>query len=127
MRINSALMLAAIMLAGYLNNIQNVTAQDASVDFLGVIIDSEHPTGYRDYVEMGCWQCHGFQGTAGRPLRGNLLPYETFANHVRRPYGVMPAYSTNILSEKRLRIIYQYLDSLPPEPDASDIPLLTAE
>jgi mono/diheme cytochrome c family protein len=106
-----------------------VIAQDKTLDFYGELNDSEHPQGYRDYVEMGCWQCHGFQGQGGRAskLVEPLIPYEGFANQVRRPRNVMPAYSPKVLSEARLRSIYSYLGRIPASPAASEIPLLSGD
>ena len=107
-----------------------VLAQDnLTRDFYGELNDAENPAGYRDYVEMGCWQCHGFQGQGGRasPLTARLMPYEAFANQVRRPRNVMPAYTQNVLSEERLRAIYSYLEQIPASPAPSDIPLLSGD
>jgi mono/diheme cytochrome c family protein len=109
----------------------NVSAQETVLDFSGEVND-ENQTGYRDYVEMGCWQCHGFQGRstggdAPKPLAPGPLPYEVFALLTRRPANVMPAYSPNILSEDKLKRIYAYLQSIPEAPDVSDIPLLSGE
>jgi len=105
------------------------SAQDATLDYYGEIEDSEHPAGYRDYVEMGCWQCHGFQGQGANspPLVANLLPYAAFVNQVRRPINVMPAYSLNVLGDEKLRAIYSYLDNIPSSPDVSEIPLLSRD
>jgi mono/diheme cytochrome c family protein len=104
-------------------------AQEKTLDFLGEVNDAEHPAGYRDYVENGCWQCHGFQGqgTAGPALAPNPLPYEAFSTYVRKPGNVMPAYSSRILPEDRLRRIHGYLRSIPPAPDPDSIPLLSGE
>jgi ubiquinol-cytochrome c reductase cytochrome c subunit len=101
-------------------------AQDKTLDFLGEINDADHPAGYREYVENGCWQCHGFQGQgmAGPALAPGPLPYEAFAAYVRKPAGVMPAYSPNILSEDRMKRIHAYLQALPPAPDPDSISLI---
>jgi mono/diheme cytochrome c family protein len=106
-----------------------VHAQETTLDFYGELNDAEHPSGYRDYVEMGCWQCHGFQGQGGRnnSLAPRLLPFEAFANQVRRPRNTMPAYSQNILSDERLRAIYSYLEQIPASPEPSEIPLLSGD
>lgn len=106
-----------------------VMAQDASRDFLGDIDDAEHPDGYREYVELGCWQCHGFQGQGGRTVKlvEPLMPYEGFAMQVRKPRNIMPAYSPNVLSDARLRKIYSYLENIPASPDPADIPLLSRD
>jgi mono/diheme cytochrome c family protein len=106
-----------------------VSAQDSPMDYFGEINDAEHPAGYRDYVEMQCWECHGFQGQgANSPkLVAPVIPYDGFANQVRRPRNVMPAYSPNILSEEKLRSIYLYLQNVPASPDPDDIPLLSGD
>lgn len=114
-------MLLAIITSGAL-------AQE-TLDFHGPINDAEHPDGYREYVEMGCWQCHGFQGAGGPSPKivEPLMPYEGFAMQVRKPRNVMPAYSPNVLSDAQLRKIYTYLENLPPSPDPDDIPLLSKD
>jgi ubiquinol-cytochrome c reductase cytochrome c subunit len=104
-------------------------AQEVTLDFYGEINDAEHPAGYREYVELGCWQCHGFQGHGGRAAKlvEPLMPYEGFANQVRRPRNIMPAYSPNVLSDETLRKIYSYLQNVPESPDPSEIPLLSGD
>ena len=113
-------------LVGFSNT---VLAQGTTLDYYGEIKDSEHPPGYRDYVEMGCYQCHGFQGqgASSPPLVALLMPYQGFANQVRRPRNVMPAYSPNVLSEEKLRSIYSYLEKVPKSPNPADIPLLSRD
>ena len=117
------------LLVGFGLIISNAIAQGETLDFYGEINDAEHPPGYRDYVEMGCWQCHGFQGQGGNSpqLVSPLMPYVGFANQLRRPRNVMPAYSPNVLSEEKLRSIYSYLQEIPSSPDAADIPLLSGD
>jgi mono/diheme cytochrome c family protein len=117
------------LLGGFGLMISNAIAQDETLDFYGEINDAEHPAGYRDYVEMGCWQCHGFQGQGGNSpqLASPLIPYVGFANQVRRPRNIMPAYSPNVLSEQKLRSIYSYLQNVPPSPHPSEIPLLSGD
>ncbi len=104
-------------------------AQEKTFDFHGEINDADHPTGYREYVENGCWQCHGFQGQgmAGPALAPNPLPYEAFAALVRKPVNVMPAYSPALLSDEQMRRIHQYLQSIPKAPDPDSLPLLSVE
>lgn len=71
-------------------------------------------TGRELYAKYGCHQCHGYEGQ-GSVMSGSrlvpALPYEAFSEIVRRPYGTMPAYSPNILSDQALKDIYQYLKS----------------
>jgi len=110
--------------------VAEASAQDFTIirDFYGEIKDADHPAGYRDYVEMGCYQCHGFQGQgADNVALFPLMPYEGFAHQTRTPRGTMPAYSPNVLTDAQLRRIHGYLQSLPPSPDVSEIPLLSPE
>lgn len=102
-------------------------AQDKTTDFYGEIQDNDHPQGYREYVEYGCWQCHGFQGqgAGSAALISPLMPYEAFAHQVRRPRNVMPPYSPDVLDDNTLERIYGYLQQVPPPPEVSDIPLLS--
>lgn len=106
-----------------------VIAQDKTFDFNGEVDDAAHAPGYRDLVENGCWQCHGFQGQgmAGPALAPSPLPYEAFAAYVRKPAGVMPAYSPNVLSDERLKHIHEYLSSIPKAPDPDSINLIPKE
>jgi mono/diheme cytochrome c family protein len=129
MRNYSAMGVAILVCVALQGQVRIVAAQDKLLDFLGEVNDAEHPRGYRDYVEMQCWECHGYQGNGGTgPVIANgPMPYEAFANYVRRPANTMPAYSPNVLSEGQLRNIYEYLHALPPSPDAADIPLLSGE
>ncbi len=101
-------------------------AQQKTLDFNGEINDAEHAEGYREYVENGCWQCHGFQGQgmAGPALAPNPLPYEAFSTVVRKPTNVMPAYSLNVLGEEQLKLIHKYLQSIPQAPDPDSISLI---
>lgn len=121
-------MIAALI--GCVMILANVSAQQESMDFFGAV-DAENETGYKEYVDMGCWHCHGFQGQSsggdGPKLAPGPLPYEVFATIVRRPPNVMPAYSPNILSDEQLQRIYAYLQSIPAAPDVSDVPLLSGD
>lgn len=78
----------------------------------GSIRDVEEP-----YVRYGCYQCHGFKGqgalmTSTPPIAPDVLPFEAFAEIVRRPYGKMPAYSPDVLDRQTLKQIYEYLESV---------------
>jgi mono/diheme cytochrome c family protein len=120
---------SVIFVAAGLGYTGALPAQEAILDFYGEVRDAEHPPGYRDFVEMGCWQCHGFQGqgASAMALINPLIPYEAFSNQVRRPRNVMPAYSQNVLREEKLRNIYNYLENVPASPDPDAIPLLSGE
>ena len=68
------------------------------------------------YVTYGCYQCHGYEGQGslftGPRIAPDLLPYEAFAQIVRKPYGSMPAYSPQVLQQSELQGIYDYLKSI---------------
>ena len=79
------------------------------------------------YEAYGCYQCHGFSGhggAAGPKLAPEPLPFEAFAEIVRRPPNRMPAYSPDVLSGDTLERIYKYVETLQPPPARDDIPLL---
>ena len=91
--------------------------------------EEEADRARQEYVKMSCYACHGFQGHGGGGPRiaPDPISYEAFSRVVRRPPDVMPAYSPNILSDQQLRLIYQYLESIPPPPEVSSLPLLSGE
>ena len=72
-----------------------------------------------------CWQCHGYQGQGGAAARIASIPYpfEAFAIFLRRP-DVMPAYPPNLLGNQELRLIYEYVRSIPAPPALEEIPEL---
>jgi mono/diheme cytochrome c family protein len=85
--------------------------------------------GERDahpFVSYGCYQCHGYSGHGGSsgPRLSADMPYEGFQQIVRFPYGVMPAYPRELLSDEDLRAIYSFIQSRPPAPDIKNLPLL---
>ena len=81
--------------------------------------------GKRLFVEEGCYECHGYAGQGGaagpriapRPAKAGL-------EYVRRPTGVMPPYTTKVLSDKALADIRAYLATIKPPPPVKSIPLL---
>ncbi len=108
---------AALLAAGGL--MAGVSAQEDEAD-----------PARQEYVKMSCYACHGYQGHGGGGaprIAPDPIPYEAFSRVVRRPPNVMPAYSPNILSDQQLRLIYQYLESIPPPPEVSSLPLLSGE
>jgi mono/diheme cytochrome c family protein len=54
----------------------------------------------------GCYQCHGTVGQGSRGtgprLAPNPVPYEGFAQQLRKPANVMPPYSALVLSDAQL-------------------------
>ena len=85
--------------------------------------------GRADFVEVGCFQCHGYQGQggAGPRLAPDPIALENFMRIVRRPPSVMPAYSPAVVSEEQLERIHAYLESIPQPPDVSSLPILSGE
>ncbi len=85
--------------------------------------------GKKDFVEVGCYQCHGYQGQGGPG--GRIAPkpisLEAFTRLVRRPVNVMPAYSPKVLSDEQLKRIHKYLESIPADPEVSTLPALSEE
>jgi ubiquinol-cytochrome c reductase cytochrome c subunit len=97
--------------------------------------DAQH--GFTVFKTVGCYECHGFEAqgmgkhgngtdTVGPALAPNPLPYSAFAWQVRRPRGIMPVYSTHILSDKDLADVYAYVSSRPAAKAPSSLPLLNA-
>lgn len=78
------------------------------------------------FVSYGCYQCHGYfgHGASSGPRLSADMPYEGFQQIVRFPYGVMPAYPRELLSNEDLRAIYSFIQSRPPAPGIEDLPLL---
>jgi ubiquinol-cytochrome c reductase cytochrome c subunit len=85
--------------------------------------------GREDFIKLGCYQCHGYQGQGGPGGRiaPDPLPFEAFAEVVRRPPNVMPAYSPKVLSDEPLKRMHEYMESIPQPPDVSSIPALSEE
>jgi ubiquinol-cytochrome c reductase cytochrome c subunit len=82
--------------------------------------------GKSEFLQHGCWQCHGYQGQGGvgPKLAPNPIPFDTLSNFVRTTNRQMPPFSKQILSDEDLADIYAYLQSVPKSPDPGSIPLL---
>jgi len=92
--------------------------------------DEATDRGKKDYVEMGCYQCHGYQGQGGRAgsrIAPKPLSLEAFTRLVRRPLNVMPAYSPKVLSDEKLKRIHEYMKSIPEPPEVSTLPIFSEE
>lgn len=79
------------------------------------------------YSAYGCYQCHGYQGqggVAGPRIAPSRYPYLAFAQLVRRPANVMPAYAPGVLSDATLRAIFDYVRSVAEPPALDDIAAL---
>ena len=82
--------------------------------------------GRQVYVADGCAQCHGYsgQGTVGPRLAPNPIPLDIFTRQMRNPRGVMPIYTSQVLSEADLADLYAYLKSVPQPVPAAQISML---
>ena len=90
--------------------------------------DPAGTSGRELYLSYQCWQCHGYEGQGGAAARVAAMgyPYAAFTRFVRIP-NAMPAYSPEMLSDDKLRLIYDFLNSVPEPPPLADIPLLRAQ
>lgn len=68
-----------------------------------------------DGGQMWCRNCHGEKGEGGfgPDLAGRKLSLEQFTHAVRQPWGIMPAFAPEWLSDQDLASFVAYLDSLP--------------
>ena len=82
--------------------------------------------GKSEFLQHGCWQCHGYQGQGGvgPKLAPNPIPFDTLSNFVRTTNRQMPPFSKQILSDEDLADIYSYLQSVPKTAGPGSIPLL---
>jgi mono/diheme cytochrome c family protein len=86
---------------------------------------AEH--GRHIFATYGCYQCHGYQGqgsNAGPKLAPQPLPFDAFANQLRKPRDRMPIYTAKVVSEGDLNDLYAYLQTIPKAKAVADIPLL---
>ncbi len=86
---------------------------------------SSDAEGRELYLDYQCWQCHGYEGQGGGAARiaSTAYPFDAFARFVRHP-DLMPAYPPKQLSDDKLRLIYEYVRSIPDPPPLEDIPAL---
>ncbi len=88
--------------------------------------DNAIAMGKKTYFQKGCHYCHGNVGqgsSSGKRIAEPVLPLPSFSGIVRKPYGIMPAYSPDVLSDVELENIHKYLGAQK-SPDSKDIPIL---
>jgi len=96
----------------------------------GVALAQSAEKGKAEFIQHGCWQCHGYEGqgsvatSGGRVLADTQMPFDAFKAYVRNPTGDMPPFHDQILPESDLADIYAYLESLPKPASPNDIPAL---
>jgi len=76
--------------------------------------------GKRVFAKYGCYECHGREGqgsaVTGPRVGPDPVPFEVFAQYIRKPAGEMPPYTDKVLSDQELVDIYAFLQSLPQPP-----------
>jgi len=83
--------------------------------------------GKKQFVKLGCYTCHGYQGQgggAGAKLAPKPIAAAALIAYVRHPSGSMPPFTKKVVSDEELIDIHAYLASVPAPPPAKDIPLL---
>ena len=83
--------------------------------------------GKRQFVKLGCYTCHGYQGQgggAGAKLAPKPIAAPQLIAYVRHPAGSMPPFTAKVVSDQDLTDIHAFLASVPAPPPAKDIPLL---
>jgi mono/diheme cytochrome c family protein len=83
--------------------------------------------GKREFVKLGCYTCHGYEGQgggAGAKLAPHPITAAALIAYVRHPKGSMPPFTDKVVSDEVLTDIHAYLASIPAPPPAKDIPLL---
>jgi ubiquinol-cytochrome c reductase cytochrome c subunit len=81
------------------------------------------------YMKVGCHQCHGTEGqggAAGPRLAPAPMARDAFAQFVHNTDQAMPPYRESVLPSADLKLIHDFLLSIPPPPKVDDIPLLRA-
>lgn len=84
--------------------------------------------GKKLFINYGCYQCHGYEGQggfSGPRIAPTPYPLKTFMGLVRKPVGVMPAFSSRVLPDRDLEQIHAYVVSVPEPPPLQDIPALS--
>jgi mono/diheme cytochrome c family protein len=68
--------------------------------------------GQKLFMADGCYQCHGTVGQGSRGtgprLAPNPVPYDGFAQQLRKPANIMPPYTALLLSDAQLADIYAW-------------------
>ena len=109
-----------------------ILAASAFALFAGQAIAQDAPKGdpvrgKKVFFDIGCYQCHGFEGDTGGPggrLAPNVLPYDAVLGQLRHPASRMPIYTAMVTPDQDVADIYAYLKAQPPSKPVADISLL---
>ncbi len=91
------------------------------------------PTGNVDngkklFTSYGCYECHGREAQGSSATGPRLAPrpiaFAALSKYVRQPTGLMPPYTSKVVSDADLVDIYAFLRSRPQPPALESIPLL---
>ncbi len=82
--------------------------------------------GKEIFSTYGCYSCHGYAAHGGPG--GSIGPpsgsFRAFAAYVRQPAGIMPLYTSRVLTDQELADIFAFLETIPEPVPAESIPLL---
>lgn len=91
--------------------------------------NAEIEVGRALYMQKGCYECHGIFGqgsiATGPALAPHPIPLSAMQAYVRNPKGQMPVFSAKILSDADIAHIHAYLASVPQNPPADSVALLS--
>jgi cytochrome c553 len=84
--------------------------------------------GKKLYVSYGCYQCHGYEAQGSNATGPRLGPrpiaFAAFSKYTRQPTGLMPPYTTKVMSDADMANVYAFVQSRPTPPPVQSIPLL---
>ena len=103
------------------------TIQGNALGTLKPTPDELYARGKALFMKNMCYTCHGTGGQGSRfgpRLAPRPMPWEAFAQQIRRPRASMPRYPAEYVSDAELADMFAYLASLEPGPKANEIPLL---
>ena len=118
MRFTMVLILATLMISVFVG-VSAAQAPDAAPRG-----DAEN--GKEIFASYGCYSCHGYaaHGGPGGKIGPPSSSFTGFARYVRQPAGVMPLYTSRVVTDQELADIYAFLETIPEPVPAERIPLL---
>ena len=108
--------------------VHHAVAQTKPAEVKTEVKKGDVQNGKRLFVRNACYQCHGYVGQggqAGARLAQTKLPLAAFIAYVRNPApSGMPPFRAKIMPDQDLADVYAYIQTFPPPPPVSSIPLL---